>query len=247
MSSENRYYASLPTRIKASTLDFVIIVMWILFIPLVITMQGSAFNALRAFLILGVTLLYEPVMVSIFSATLGHKILGLKVVDENTDMRLSFSTAFLRWLGKSILGPFSMIYMFFGRKHQMIHDKLTKSMVIIDPDYLRKNPNASSRGEKELLINDGYAYPPVWRRLLFFVLWYLISFIPTVILYLFLIELLGLSDTQNRMEEAQTDALSSLISFAQIIIVGMLAAQGKLPGARRSLMELDLLKPDQSH
>ncbi|TGL44376.1 RDD family protein [Leptospira perdikensis] len=72
--------------------------------------------------------LYDPLCVSLFRATPGHFLKGLRVV--STDSKnLNFFKSFVRYIVKITLGILSLITIL-GSKKQAIHDKLTSSYVV---------------------------------------------------------------------------------------------------------------------
>jgi len=82
-------------------------------------------------LMLAEVLLYEPIMVAYSGATLGHRRLNLRVVDESTGENPSFMRALLRYLVKLMLGLPSFAAMALTRRHQAIHDRISRTTVRI--------------------------------------------------------------------------------------------------------------------
>lgn len=76
-------------------------------------------------------LLYEPVLVWHTGGTLGHRVMNLRVSDDRTSGNVSLVQALVRFFVKAILGVFSFLTMRFSRRHQAIHDILTRSSVRI--------------------------------------------------------------------------------------------------------------------
>ncbi len=83
---------------------------------------------------------------SSWQATIGKKILGLKIVDENGN-RISFKTATIRYLSEFIsciiffIGYFMVI---FTEKKQALHDKIAKTLVVKNNFYFVKIDDSKS-------------------------------------------------------------------------------------------------------
>jgi hypothetical protein len=78
--------------------------------------------------------LYEPLLVSLAGGTVGHYLSNLRVVDDRTDGNISFPKAVARVVVKAVLGWYSFVSMAAARRHQAVHDLLTRSTVQIrDP------------------------------------------------------------------------------------------------------------------
>jgi uncharacterized RDD family membrane protein YckC len=76
-------------------------------------------------------IIYDPVLVSTTGGTVGHHILNLRVVDDQSGANLSFLRALLRAVIKSFLGIASFIFMGVTRRHQALHDLASRSTVQI--------------------------------------------------------------------------------------------------------------------
>jgi uncharacterized RDD family membrane protein YckC len=73
-------------------------------------------------------LLYDPLCVARSGQTIGHRILGIKVVKNNGDTPSLFQ-AFGRWIVKGVLGLWSFVTMMANGK--AVHDMLSKTQVIL--------------------------------------------------------------------------------------------------------------------
>jgi uncharacterized RDD family membrane protein YckC len=58
--------------------------------------------------------------------------MGLRVRDAGVDERIGFIRATMRGLARSLLGLFSLLFMFVTRRHQAIHDYFSRSTVVIE-------------------------------------------------------------------------------------------------------------------
>ncbi len=126
-------YASLLRRFQAVIFDSVVYVaVW--FLAMVLgTAAASVAPIGGVFLILwvGFVLLYEPVSVSRFGGTLGHRFTNLRVVSNQTGGSISFGAALVRLLIKWFFGWLSFALILFTRRRQALHDLWTLSTVQI--------------------------------------------------------------------------------------------------------------------
>jgi uncharacterized RDD family membrane protein YckC len=76
-------------------------------------------------------LLYEPIMIWRYGATIGHRVTNLRVVDDATGGNPGFVQAFARFVIKSVLGVVSFVTMALTRRYQAVHDRLTHTTVQI--------------------------------------------------------------------------------------------------------------------
>src|SRR5215217_4317487 len=84
--------------------------------------------------LLGVVLLYEPILVSVRGATIGHRRVDLQVVT-GSGHRPGFGRALARYLIKAILGIPAFLTMMLTRRHQALQDILTGTTVQVrDPE-----------------------------------------------------------------------------------------------------------------
>jgi hypothetical protein len=121
--------------------------------------------------------LYEPVLVSRAGGTVGHYLSNLRVIDDRGHGNVSFSKAVARVLIKAVLGWYSFISMAAARRHQAVHDLLTRSTVQIR-DPAKARPQDYSRERVEL---SHPGMPSRMRRLLVIVAYLLASFVVLVL------------------------------------------------------------------
>ena len=107
-------------------------------------------------------LLYEPLLVWLTGSTIGHFYSNLRVVDDASHGNVSFPKALARAVIKGILGWYSFLSMAVTRRHQALHDLLTRSTV-----QMRDPAKAHSHhfvGERPALTSP--AMPSRMRRVL---------------------------------------------------------------------------------
>jgi uncharacterized RDD family membrane protein YckC len=133
-------FATFPRRLNALTADLVILM---LFSGLMFVLESAVDSWPMVRLVLaalwyGTLLLYEPAMVTWCGGTLGHRLMNLRVVDDRTQANPGFFKAVGRQWAKVLLGLLSFLTMSFSRRHQALHDMMTRSTVRIrDPSQAK--------------------------------------------------------------------------------------------------------------
>ncbi|TAL24623.1 MAG: RDD family protein [Nitrospirae bacterium] len=227
-------YATLPLRIKASIIDSLILIGLLVCIPLALAPLLKGTNSSLGILMYSPFLLLEPLLVSFFGSTIGQYFFGIKVVRQDDLLKCPLHLSFVRYYVKAFLGWLSMIYMFFSKRHQAIHDHLAKTLVILSPERIEKDPSFAERGVQEQELESDFIYPTILRRFLIFIVWYIIAEIALLaILYglIFLISPESMTDDGDLPK-----SINRAITFVDIIlliIVASLAAKGFLPGAKK--------------
>lgn len=85
-------------------------------------------------------LLYDPLFVWLSGATIGHRVLNLRVCDHATGQRLDPARAAARFILKAFLGAISYVTMMRPRADRALHDIWTRSRVEIR-DARRAQPH----------------------------------------------------------------------------------------------------------
>jgi uncharacterized RDD family membrane protein YckC len=123
-------YATIPPRLNALVLDGIVllIVMGVLaWIGTLLDLPAGGRGGLFG-LILGVGVLYEPILVARFGATLGHRWQDLRVVGADGGPP-SFGVALLRFIVKAVLGIIAFFTIPSTARHQGIHDLVAGTTV----------------------------------------------------------------------------------------------------------------------
>lgn len=115
----------LSKRIYALLIDTLLISFIILIAP-TLGISGVVYMVIC----IAALLLYEPLSVVKWGQTMGHRLLGIKVVDVDGQTP-SFFQAFGRWIVKGVLGLWSFITMMANGK--AVHDMFTNTQVILVP------------------------------------------------------------------------------------------------------------------
>lgn len=86
---------------------------------------------LTLLLIVGELIFRYPVFLTLYSATIGHKIMRIKVMNlKHKDRKLNLLQGFIRIFTKYFLGWMSFITINFNPGHRAIHDYFSSSIVI---------------------------------------------------------------------------------------------------------------------
>ncbi len=127
--SNQHEYPYLLTRYKALLIDALV-----LFGGFAITMiivQDVAFRPYAGGIYLIVAFLYEPVMLITLSATIGHQMVGIKVVRfDDPERRINLLSGIIRNIMKFSLGWMSFITINLNDEHRAIHDFASSSLVV---------------------------------------------------------------------------------------------------------------------
>ena len=229
----NSGYAAFRLRFRALLVDVGISLAIFLIGGIVagVVLEQYPLGRVAAFtLIVGTILCYEPIMVSQYGGTLGHRALNIRVVQANTERNLTLPKAVVRALIKQFLGLFSLAFMFVTKKAQGLHDFAVGSEVRV------RNPQVASPGDyfvpDHLLASP--SLPSAARRTIIIALY-------NVLLFLIVSAMAGLSISSTCLDQdictsSERQELS-LLSFLWLAVSAVLISLGwtaRLPGARRN-------------
>lgn len=223
-------YPRLIRRIQALLIDSaVLLVVFICSVALagVFKFDNELLGAVIAFL---PVILVEPLLVSLKGGTIGHHILGLRVRNISNNKNLNIFSAIIRTVLKAILGTVSLVCVLTTKKHQAIHDLLTRSIVVINDT--NGMPSYEVLPEREL-DHEHYYYPGVIRRLLFITLYFILFFISIGLFTVF-----GLSDSCVKLDrcsnlDSVVIVVMTLYYWAGIFGIPALGWMSKLYGCRK--------------
>ncbi|MEP0264133.1 RDD family protein [Dokdonia sp.] len=123
-------YAGLLDRIKAYTIDMILIIVLMYFFSEVTASFTEVPNYVRIILFSILFVFYDPLFVSISGGTVGHTFMDISVRQEvNSSKKISFPSALFRFIVKFLLGWLSFITIG-SKKKKAIHDKAVGSVVI---------------------------------------------------------------------------------------------------------------------
>jgi uncharacterized RDD family membrane protein YckC len=125
-------YATFGQRLRALVIDLAILVGAIVAIVVVGDMTRHLPGSGRVLVVaLYALILYEPLMVWHYGATIGHRVTNLHVVYDATGGKPGFLRASARFVLKTVLGLPSFLTMAITRRYQAVHDALTHTTVQI--------------------------------------------------------------------------------------------------------------------
>ena len=128
---ENFDYPLLLTRYKASLIDGVLLAC--LFGLILFLTPSRNISWVEGIIFFIIVILYEPILLSIYSATLGHTMMGIKVISlKNKNQKLNIFQGIIRISAKTILGWISFFTINFNPGHRAIHDYFSSSIVVKD-------------------------------------------------------------------------------------------------------------------
>lgn len=231
-------YASFAARLRAWIIDTAIVAG----ISITVLLGSDALPAFEhsgraaLFLTLAFLMLYEPVLVSRFGATVGHRVSNIRVVADRSGANPSFRRAVARFFIKAVLGLYSFITMAVTRRHQAVHDSLTATTVQIR-DLSRARP-----GDMEFARTAATeaSIPNKWRRLG-------VTLVYEATLFLIVSVFSGLAVSFECIDHdactSQEDLLlnaAGLVWIAAAIYVIIAGWRGRLWGARSTRSSLDI-------
>ena len=156
-------YGRFSPRMRAFVIDWIIMLLLLVGALLVaIAANSDRIGRILGFTLVGIFLLYEPLLVSLAGSTVGHYLTNLRVVDDRTQGNVGLPKAAARLMIKTLLGIYSFITMATTSRHQAVHDLMTRSTV-----QIRDRSKASSHhyvAERTELLSAGM--PSRLRRVL---------------------------------------------------------------------------------
>ena len=195
---------------------------------------GDATRALRGsgrvtlLLIVAVLLLYEPILVSRRGATIGHARNQLQVVDARTGSWPSFGRALGRYFIKLVLGLPSFITMALTRKHQVVHDLLTRTTVQVPAEEDSAEFHTERVDEPELVL-------PSRRRRFVVVALYLAVLFVAYVVAIMLVDPAGCARDQTCTGGTRIAVEGFALAWLALSLATIVAGwKGLLFGARRT-------------
>lgn len=127
---ENKY-AKLFTRVKAAIIDSIVLIVLMYLASWVFNAIGTVPNYARITIFVVIFLIYEPILISIFGATVGHFFNDIEVKRENNESKnVIFPRAIFRFVFKFFLGWVSLLTIRNNKKGKAIHDFVGGSVVL---------------------------------------------------------------------------------------------------------------------
>lgn len=130
-------YPSLLKRIQAAFIDVVILILFMWGISDYFASLENVSGNVRIGTYIFIFYLYEPLFVSLFGGTLGHRHMGVRVKRESNEKRnLNIFAALFRFFIKWLLGWLSFLTVSNDPKKRAIHDKAARSVVVFEGNNL---------------------------------------------------------------------------------------------------------------
>ncbi|NMH87347.1 RDD family protein [Flavivirga algicola] len=124
-------YAQIFTRIKAAFIDSIVMVVLMYAATEILNLFETIPNYVRISVFIFICLVYEPILVSSFGATVGHFFSDIVVKRENNEQRnILLPKAIIRFIFKFCLGWISLLTISGHEKRKAIHDHVGGSVVL---------------------------------------------------------------------------------------------------------------------
>lgn len=124
-------YARLFTRVKAAAIDGIVIIFLMYSATEVLNLFEEIPDYIRISIFAFLFLFYEPILVSLYGATVGHFFSDIVVKrDHNEQRNILFPKAIIRFICKFFLGWISLLTVSGNEKRKAIHDYLGGSVVL---------------------------------------------------------------------------------------------------------------------
>jgi len=230
-------YARFSRRLRALLFDVIIYAFLFYVGAIAIDLMQPSDSARRAlWLATGLAILfYEPIFVTAFGGTIGHRLTNLRVVDDRSAGNLNLFKAIFRVLVKDLLGWFSFLSMTLTRRNQALHDVITHSTV-----QIRDQSKASSSHyivERPSEIITGL--PSARRRVLVIVSYIVLAYVVVSIASLPLIS--EICATRSRCSPSEHAVSLTLFGvwFVLSAFFILFGWRGRLWGCRRNVASSD--------
>lgn len=232
-------YADLQPRLRAVLIDLVIF--------LTVLILGGLFlgkidlpGALKFAIVATTVLALEALLISFTGATIGQRIMGLRVLRADSHRNVGIVTAILRFIMKSLFGWYSLLVVMLTTRSQAIHDQICNTVVIdVRPETRAYDAVAGER----VLEDPDYTYPPVWRRSVVIALYVLVEILLLKPAFYLLIGFISV----DLLEALTNPELEGVVGVAEFAVVGgtvVFGWQGRLPGARRKKQRFAPMRRD---
>ncbi len=130
-NESNLNYSPIQNRIKAATVDSIILIVAMYFVSELFSQIGEISNTIKIITTCLIFFLYDPLMTSIYGGTIGHSVSKITVrKDDESGNTISFPVALGRFVLKFSLGWISLLSISGSSKKKAIHDKFANSIVI---------------------------------------------------------------------------------------------------------------------
>jgi uncharacterized RDD family membrane protein YckC len=216
--------------VRAALIDSVVfVVVFYLWFFFWVSVVDDAHMAVKIAPLGAALLVLEPGLVAWTGGTIGHHLTGLRIRDAITNRNIGFIRATLRALSRVLLGSVSLVFILVTRRHQAIHDYLSRTVVIV------RNPAAMPESERfvERAVPEGFQLPSGWRRAGVMVLYGVAGFVAAIAVSGLLISESCLYYDSCSSADNLLSVILSLGWYASLAAILILGWRGQLFGARR--------------
>ncbi len=124
-------YAQIFTRVKAAAIDGIVIIVLMYSATEILNLFEGVPNYIRISIFISIFLVYEPILISFFGATVGHFFSDIVVKRDNNEQKnVLFPKAMIRFICKFCLGWISLLTVSGNEKRKAIHDHIGGSVVL---------------------------------------------------------------------------------------------------------------------
>jgi len=127
---KNKDYPGIFLRVKAAFIDSVILIVSLLAASDVFSNMENPNSTYKAITFFVIFACYEPILVSFWGATIGHRFCKIEVQRIDNGKRLNIITAIIRFVIKYLLGWVSLFTISTSKHKQAIHDSIVSSVVV---------------------------------------------------------------------------------------------------------------------
>ncbi len=227
------YFANYSRRIQAALLDgIILVVMLVILIVLVSNSELSQWVKVSLFVFVG--LLFEPLMVSMTGASLGHHYKGLRVEKDGQGRNLNILEALFRFLIKSVLGTFSLVFFLITKRHKALHDMAVNSVVMLNQASIKKGIGGVS---ERIIEEDGFKNASKLRRAVMICLYTFLLLILTGLLSYSLTTINCFNYNRCSALENTIESLIGLVFTGLFLTTVYFGWHSRLLGCRRSKIE----------
>jgi uncharacterized RDD family membrane protein YckC len=231
VSDAPHVYPSIPARIKAGEID-VLVISAMLFVLIGLYVVLGYEPPVIIFSCIALLFLYEPTFVCWRGQTVGHRVMGIRIIDSRTRGNISFSKSLARFVLKALFGIVSVIWAFFEHREQFLHDRVTRSLAVAC-ELPIENLGAQSVHSVVTTADSSGTLPSLRRRIAIIVCYSIAAFI-------LLIAFEGLMFPDCVLENPVSpelchiiDAVIGGLSVVLLLTICAAGVRGGLPGARK--------------
>jgi len=125
-------YPGIFPRVKAALVDSIVIIAFMIITTDIFSRFENVPDSAKMIAFLFIFILYDPLMVSIFGATIGHRMNRIKVQQDDKDKNINFGFAILRFLIKAFLGWISFFTVSTNKDKKAINDMIVNSVIVYE-------------------------------------------------------------------------------------------------------------------